>query len=154
MKWKLFACSLLLVPAAAAAQSMNAEDFYQRATALQKKGVLAMFSAGEIKTLMAEGKAAGAKAREQRLAMVAAGQKPRYCPPAGEVTIDSSEFMTRLSTIPATDRRRLGLEPRVIAVEEGKRSLGLQPICAIEEILRAVGWSRQRRRSDQDQKHG
>lgn len=120
MKWKLFACSLLLVPAAAAAQSMNAEDFYQRATALQKKGVLAMFSAGDIKTLMAEGKAAGAKAREQRLAMVAAGQKPRYCPPAGEVTIDSSEFMTRLSTIPATDRRRINMTEAMVRILAGK----------------------------------
>lgn len=120
MKLKLFACSLLLVPAAASAQSMNAEDFYQRATALQKKGVLAMFSAGEIKTLMAEGKAAGAKAREQRLAMVASRQKPRYCPPVAEVTIGSGEFMTRLSAIPAMDRRRINMTEAMVRILASK----------------------------------
>ena len=109
MSWKLFASMLLLVSAPAAAQSMNAETFYQRATALQKKGVMALFSGGEIKALTKEGQAAGAKARELRLAAVKAGQKPRFCPPQGPVSIDSKEFMTRLSAIPAADRQRIDM---------------------------------------------
>ena len=59
MKLKLFAAGLLLMPAAASAQSMNAQVFFKRATALQKKGVLAVFSGAEIKALMSEGQAAG-----------------------------------------------------------------------------------------------
>ena len=53
MKFKLFAAGLLFFPAVASAQSMNAQVFHNRATALQKKGALAIFSRGEIKALMA-----------------------------------------------------------------------------------------------------
>ncbi len=100
---------LLVVPAAASAQSMNAETFNKRAIALQKKGPLALFSRGEIKALMAEGQAAGAKARENRLAAIKAGQKPRYCPPPGKQAMGSDEFMTSLAAIPAADRARIDM---------------------------------------------
>jgi hypothetical protein len=111
----LFACALLLWTRAAVAQSMNAEAFYQRATALQKKGFMALFS-GDLKALMNEGKAAGAKAREQRLAAIAAGQKPRYCPPPGAVSINNDEFMTRLSAIPAPERSRMNMTEATIRI--------------------------------------
>jgi hypothetical protein len=109
MDWKLLAPVLLLVSAPAAAQSMNAEAFYQRATALQKKGVMALFSRSEIKALTSEGQAAGARARDQRLAAVKAGQKPRFCPPQGPLSIDSKEFMSRLSAIPAAERQHIDM---------------------------------------------
>ncbi len=103
--------SLLLfaVPAATSAQSMNAETFNKRAIALQKKGPLALFSRGEIKALMAEGQAAGAKSRENRLAAIKAGQKPRYCPPPGKQAMNSDEFMTSLAIIPVADRARIDM---------------------------------------------
>jgi hypothetical protein len=119
MQLKLIAPLLLLVPSAGNAQSMNAEVFHQRASALQKKGVMALFS-GDLKALMKEGKAAGAKAREQRLAAIRAGQKPRFCPPGGPVSIDSKEFMARLSAIPAADRQRIDMTEattRILAVK-------------------------------------
>ena len=100
---------LLLVPAAASAQLMNAETFHQRATALQKKGMMAIFSGGEIKTLTSEAQAAGKRAAEMRRASVKAGQQPRFCPPAGGVSIGDKEFMTRLSAIPAADRSRIDM---------------------------------------------
>jgi hypothetical protein len=99
---------LMLLPQAAVAQSMNAEAFYQRAAALQKKGVMALFSS-DLKALTNEGKAAGAKARQQRLAAIAAGQKPRFCPPEGPVSIGNNEFFDRLSAIPAADRSRIDM---------------------------------------------
>ena len=108
MKSKLFAAGLLLMPAVASAQSMNAQVFHQRATALEKKGMLALFS-GDLKALMKEGKAAGAKARQQRLAAVAAGQKPRFCPPDQPVSITSNEFMKRLAAIPQAERSRIDM---------------------------------------------
>jgi len=116
MKLKLFAAGLVVVPAVASAQSMNAQVFYQRATALQKKGALAIFSGGEIKALMNEGKAAGKKAREQRLAAVAAGQKPRFCPPEQPVKIGSDEFMARLSKIPQAERLRIDMTEATIRI--------------------------------------
>ena len=120
MKLKLFAAGLVLLPAVASAQSMNAQAFHQRATALQKKGALAIFSRGEIKALMAEGQAAGKKAREQRLAAVAAGQKPRFCPPNQPVSIGSDEFMKRLAAIPPAERSRIDMTEatvRILAVK-------------------------------------
>jgi len=110
----------LLIATSASAQTMNAGQFLQRATALKKKGAMALFSRGEIKQLMAEGKAAGAKARELRLAAIRAGQKPRYCPPEGAVSIGSDEFMTRLGAIPAADRARIDMTEattRILAVK-------------------------------------
>jgi hypothetical protein len=99
MKSKLFAAALLLVPATALAQSMNAEQFYQRATALQKKGALAIFSQGEIKALMQEAQAAGKRARDNHLAIVKAGQAPHFCAP-DHFRMDDKELMARLSLIP------------------------------------------------------
>jgi len=116
---RLIALAALLVAAPVAAQSMNAEAFYQRATALQAKGPLAIFSRGEITTLMNEVKAAAQKAREQRLATIRAGGKPRYCPPDSS-SIGSSEFMQRLSTIPAAERARIDMTEATVRVLASK----------------------------------
>jgi hypothetical protein len=120
MRLAVLALAVLAFPAAASAQNMNAEAFHKRATALQKKGALAIFSGGEIKKLMAEGKAAGARAREQRLAAIKAGQKPRYCPPDGPVSIKSDEFMTRLGAIPSADRARIDMTEATIRILAAK----------------------------------
>lgn len=103
------ALSVAALPAAAAAQSMNADQFHKRAVALQKKGPMALFSRGEIKALMTEGQAAALKAREQRLAAVKAGGKGRYCPPPGKQSMNSDEFMKGLSAIPAAERARIDM---------------------------------------------
>jgi hypothetical protein len=88
---------------------MNAEIFNRRATALTKKGPLALFSRGEIKALMNEGQAAGKRAGENRRAAIAAGEKPRFCPPGKSASMGSSEFMKRLNEIPAADRARIDM---------------------------------------------
>ena len=104
------ACLLLLsVPAAASAQSMNAETFNRRAAALMKKGPMALFARGEIKALTAEGQASGMKAAQLRKATIAQGGKPRFCPPGHKVQMNSSEFMTRLRAIPAAERARIDM---------------------------------------------
>lgn len=101
--------SLIAASSAVSAQSMNAETFHKRATALQKMGPLAIFSAGEIKALMAEGQAAAKASKEQRLAAKQAGLKLRYCPPEGPQSMDSDEFMKRLGSIPASERARIDM---------------------------------------------
>lgn len=101
------------------AQQMNAETFYQRATKLQKKGPLALFSRGEINALMAEGQAAGKAARQARLDAAKAGRKPRYCPPEGPQSMNSNEFMRRLGAIPQAERARIDMTEattRIMAV--------------------------------------
>ena len=105
---RLGALLLLVIPAAASAQTMNAETFHRKATALKAKGPLALFSR-DLKLLTREGQAAGRRNRDLRLAAVKAGQKPRYCPPDGPQAMGSSEFMTRLQAIPAADRVRIDM---------------------------------------------
>ena len=114
---------LILVTAVATpalAQTMNAEQFNQRAQALKAKGAMAMFSPGEVKALMAEGQAAGKASREQRLAALKAGQKPRYCPPDGPQKMGSDEFMSRLAAIPQAERQKIDMTEamtRMLAVK-------------------------------------
>jgi len=109
MSLRFVSLLLLAIPAAASAQSMNAETFNKRAIALQKKGPLALFSRGEIKALMTEGQASATKSREIRLAAVKSGQKPRYCPPSGKGQMNSDEFMKGLAAIPAADRGKIDM---------------------------------------------
>ena len=111
------ALALAALPlSAAVAQTMNAEVFHKRATKLQKKGALAIFSRGEIKVLMNEGQAAGKRAREQRLAAIKAGKLPRYCPPEGPQRMNSDEFMQRLAAIPQVERARIDMTEATIRI--------------------------------------
>jgi hypothetical protein len=103
------------LPAMASAQSMNAETFFQKANALQRKGMMALFSS-DVKKLMKEAKAAGETARAQRLAALKAEQKPRYCPPAGSQRMGSDEFMQRLGALPRTDRMRIDMTEAMIRI--------------------------------------
>lgn len=117
---QLLAALAVLFPTSALAQSMNAQSFYQRATALQDKGMMAVFSRGEIKALMAEAQAAMGAARGQRLAAVAAGKPQRYCPTVASGTISTTELMQRLGSIPAADRARIDMTEAMTRVLAAK----------------------------------
>ena len=110
MRKSVILCAVFaLVSTEAAAQSMNAEQFYRRAVALQKKGPLALFSRGEISALMKEVNGSVAQSRDTRLAAVKAGAKPRYCPPSGKGSMNDSEFISRLAAIPQPQRVRIDM---------------------------------------------
>ena len=116
----LIALALAAAPMTAAmAQSMNAETFHKRAQALKKKGAMAIFSRGEIKALTTEAQAAAQRAREQRLATLKAGGKPRSCPPEGS-RMGSDEFMERLAAIPPAERARIDMTEATIRILAGK----------------------------------
>lgn len=99
---------LTAVPGAAQAQSMNADAFYKRAQALKAKGPLALMSR-DLRPLIREAKAAGMKARATRLAAVAAGHRPRYCPPKGSKRLGNQEFMDGMASIPQAERLTIDL---------------------------------------------
>ena len=120
MSRMLVALALVASPTAALAQTMNAETFHQRASKLERKGAMAIFSRGEIKALMNEGQAAGKRAREQRLAAIKAGKAPRYCPPEGPSKMNNDEFMQRLGGIPAAERARIDMTEATIRILAGK----------------------------------
>jgi hypothetical protein len=101
--------ALLTFSSAAVAQSMNAQTFYKRATALKKKGPLAIFSGGEIKALMNEGQASGKAAGAAYDADKKAGRPTRFCPPPGKRQMGSDEYMQRLAAIPAAERARIDM---------------------------------------------
>jgi hypothetical protein len=111
---------LLAAPTVASAQTMNAEEFHKSAAALLGKGAMAVFSMGQVKALTAEAKAAGEKARQTRLAAIAVGKAPRYCPPDGPQAMGSSEFMGRLSAIPASERIKIDMTEAMTRILEVK----------------------------------
>ena len=120
MRLKLIVAGIAaLVPAMASAQSMSAEAFFQKAQALQRKGMMAMFSR-DVKLLMKEAKAAGETARAQRLATIKAGGKPRYCPPKGAQRMGSDEFMQRLGAMPRADRIKIDMTEAMIRLQVAK----------------------------------
>jgi hypothetical protein len=110
----------LVATSPAVAQNMNAEVYHKRATALMKKGPLALLSRGEIRALMEEGQKAGLKSREQRLATIKAGGKPRSCPPEGPQSMGTEEFMKRLSAIPQAERARIDMTEAMTRVSAAK----------------------------------
>lgn len=103
------AISLASIAEAARAQHMNADAFYQRAMKLKKKGALAMFSAGEVKVLVREAKAAGNLVKQTRVAAEKAGGKGRYCPPKGSKRLSSDEFLRELGAMPVAERKAIDL---------------------------------------------
>ena len=113
---RILALLAVAAPTMASAQTMNAEVFLTRSKALMAKGPMAIFSGGEIKALMGEGQAAGNAARQARLADVAAGRPPRYCPPPGKQGMGSNEFIQRLSAIPAAERARINMTEAMVRI--------------------------------------
>ena len=109
MRFMVLGVALLAVSSAASAQSMNAQTFYKRATALKNKGPLVIFSGGEIKALMNEGQAAGKAAGAAYDADKKAGRPTRFCPPPGKRQIGSDEYLQRLAAIPAAERARIDM---------------------------------------------
>jgi hypothetical protein len=118
--YRPLALLLLALPAAAQAQSMNADAFYQRATALQKKGMMALFAGGEIKLLMAEGQAAGKAAKAQWKADKDAGRQTRFCPPPGPAKMRSDEYMKRLGAISQAERMKIDLTEATVRIMAAK----------------------------------
>lgn len=116
MRLMLLALPMIMIAPPVAAQSMNAETFFQRANKLKAKGAMAVFSGGEIKTLMREGQAAGKAATAAHRAAKAAGRPTRFCPPEGPQKMGSDEYMTKLAAIPAVERRRIDMTEATIRI--------------------------------------
>lgn len=114
------ALSLATFADAALAQHMNADTFYQRALKLKKKGALAMFSAGEIKALLKEVKAAGNLVKQTRIAAEKTGGRGRYCPPKGAKRMNSDEYLRELGAMPAVERKAIDLAEATTRMMEKK----------------------------------
>ncbi|HEX8442212.1 MAG TPA: hypothetical protein VF631_01045 [Allosphingosinicella sp.] len=99
--------SMMIVPTTALhAQAMPLPQFLERATALEKKGAMAIFS-GDLKLLQKEIAASAGALKTERLAAAKAGRKAGYCPPAKGVQIGAKEILTHFRTIPPAQRERM-----------------------------------------------
>ena len=105
MRLSFATAALLLVPAAASAQTMPLHSFVERGTKLEKKGAMALFSRGEIRALQTEMKGAAAAVRAERLAAEKAGRKPAYCPPKEAQPMGARTFLAELRKVSATQAR-------------------------------------------------
>ncbi len=104
MKIKIAAAMILAAAPAAAvqAQSMPVAQFLAKADALQKKGMMAMFS-GDIGLLKREIVNSGKELRAEQNAAAKAGRKPATCMPA-KVAMNSQELLAHFRSIPPQQR--------------------------------------------------
>ena len=116
----ILALCLATTAAPASAQHMNADIFYQRALKLKKKGPLAMFSAGEVKALLKEVKAAGNLVKQTRIAAEKNGGRGRYCPPKGAKRMGSEEYIDALAAMPTSERKSIDLAEATTRMMEKK----------------------------------
>ena len=114
MKFKLFAAALLVVLPVGVAQAMTVQAFLVKANALEKKGMMALFSS-DYKALKAEMEAAGAQLAAERKAALNAGRKVSYCPPAKN-SINAKEVLSHFRAIPPAQQARM-------STKDGLRSL-------------------------------
>ena len=115
MKTRLIAAALIAAAPVTAASAMNVADFLLKADALEKKGMMALFSS-DYKLLKGEVETASKQLRSERLAAQTAGRKPAYCPPAKGGGLTPKEMLSQLRTIPAAQRSRVELKDGLKAV--------------------------------------
>jgi hypothetical protein len=99
---KLILGAFLLAFPLAAAEAMPVETFLQKADALEKKGMMALF-ASDYKLLKSEVETASGQLREERLAAEKAGKRGAYCPPATP-SLGSKELLASFRTLPPARR--------------------------------------------------
>lgn len=106
MRLKLLAAGFLLLCLPAALQAMDAQSFYVKSLALQKKGAAALLSP-DLKPLLAEMQNAGQTVRAENEKAKLAG-KPLYCR-SGQDRMNSEEFLAELGRIPAARRSKISV---------------------------------------------
>lgn len=98
---------IIALPISAAhGQAMPLPQFLAKATALEKKGAMALFS-GDLKLLKKEITGSAGQLRAERMAAQKAGRKPAYCPPDKGGSIDSKQLLAHFRSIPAPQRERM-----------------------------------------------
>ncbi|GAA3996567.1 hypothetical protein [Sphingomonas humi] len=82
--------------------------FVERATKLESKGPLALFSRGEISVLQSEMQGANKSVVAEYQARKASGAKQAFCPVKGEkYQLGVKELMAKLRAIPAAQARTM-----------------------------------------------
>jgi hypothetical protein len=116
MKKLLLAAFVAALPMTAlSAQNMPLPQFLNRATALEKKGAMALFSS-DMRLLKEEMAASAQALRAERLTAQTAGRKPAFCPPEKQAGLTVDEILGHFRSIPEAQRTRM-------SAKDGFRSL-------------------------------
>jgi hypothetical protein len=94
---------------------MPLNQFLEKASALEKKGVMAVFSA-DAKQLKNEMAGSAKEMKAERLRAQAQGKNPAYCPPAKQAGLNNVEIISHFRAIPPAQRNRM-------TTKDGFRSL-------------------------------
>lgn len=111
---KIVLAAIFVATPIGALQAMKVAVFLEKADALEKKGMRAMFSS-DYRLLRNEVTAGFAALRAERLAAERAGRRGAYCPPK-KVAISTRELLASLRAIPAAQRSQ-------VEVRDGLRSM-------------------------------
>ena len=101
--------ALTLLAATVPASAMDVATFLDMSGKIKAKGALAIFSPGDIDTLMGEVKMASQRLKAERLAAAAAGGQPAYCP-AGKAGLTQDELFAAMHAVPEEQRAQVILE--------------------------------------------
>jgi len=98
----MLAAAFLVV--SVAAHAMPVSTFVTKANALEKKGMMALFSS-DFKLLKNEGNTATQAAVREERAAVKTGRKPTMCFPANnKLSLGTSEVLNHMRAVPAAQR--------------------------------------------------
>jgi hypothetical protein len=111
---KLLLGLLLVATPLSALNAMNVRVFLEKADALQRRGIGALFSA-DYRLLKREVEANMQALRAERLAAERAGRRGAYCPPA-KPSLDSNEILSAFRTIPEAQRERIEVKDALRAL--------------------------------------
>lgn len=88
------------------AQDMPLNQFLAKATALEKKGPMALLSS-DLGRLKKEIENSAKQLRSERLAAKAAGRPQPFCPPEKGGSMNSNEILSHFRSIPPAQRERM-----------------------------------------------
>jgi hypothetical protein len=111
---KLLLGVLLVAAPLSALNAMNVRVFLEKADALQRRGVGALFSA-DYRLLKSEIETNAQALRAERLAAERAGRRGAYCPPAKQ-SLNSNEILSAFRTIPEAQRERVEVKDALRAL--------------------------------------
>jgi hypothetical protein len=95
-------------------QAMNVAEFLQKADALEKKGMTALFSS-DYRLLKNEVENAAKALRAERLAAERAGRRGAYCPPP-KSGFKSEEILAHFRAIPVAQRPRTDVKAGLLGL--------------------------------------
>lgn len=105
MRYRLMVTALAAAATTTPAYATDVATFLAKVEAVKGKGVMAMFSS-DLKQLMGEIGGSMTALKEERLAAVAAGRRPSYCP-AGKAELSRKELFAAMEAVPPRARSKV-----------------------------------------------